>query len=206
MIVLLLVGLVAAGCSSGSNNSSTSSTTASSSTGGIHKIKHVVVIQQENRSFDSYFGTFPGADGIPMQNGKPTVCSPDPATGQCVAPYVDHADVNGGGPHSDVAATAVINGGKMNGFVAEAQSGKRGCTDPTNPSCTGGSGTDVMGYHVQSDIPNYWAYAHDDVLQDHMFQPNASMEHAVASVLGVGMVGVLHTAQQSVDVARMRTR
>ncbi len=33
---------------------------------GIHKIKHVIVIQQENRSFDSYFGTYPGADGIPM--------------------------------------------------------------------------------------------------------------------------------------------
>ena len=32
---------------------------------GIHKIKHVVVIMQENRSFDSYFGTYPGADGIP---------------------------------------------------------------------------------------------------------------------------------------------
>ena len=34
---------------------------------------------QENRSFDSYFGTFPGADGIPMQDGKPAVCIPDPA-------------------------------------------------------------------------------------------------------------------------------
>ena len=31
---------------------------------GIHKIKHVIVIEQENRSFDNYFGTFPGADGI----------------------------------------------------------------------------------------------------------------------------------------------
>src|SRR5579862_4355035 len=37
---------------------------------GIHKIQHVIVIMQENRSFDSYFGTFPGADGIPMANGK----------------------------------------------------------------------------------------------------------------------------------------
>src|ERR1700722_883746 len=63
---------------------------------GIHKIKHVVVIMQENRSFDSYFGTYPGADGIPMQNGVPTVCVNDPQTGQCVAPYVDHSDVNGG--------------------------------------------------------------------------------------------------------------
>jgi phospholipase C len=45
---------------------------------GIHKIQHVVIIMQENRSFDSYFGTYPGADGIPMQNGVPTVCNPDP--------------------------------------------------------------------------------------------------------------------------------
>ena len=45
---------------------------------GIHKIKHVIIVMQENRSFDSYFGTFPGADGIPMQNGVPTVCVPDP--------------------------------------------------------------------------------------------------------------------------------
>ena len=46
----------------------------------IHKIRHVVIIMQENRSFDSYFGTYPGADGIPMQNGVPTVCVPDPRT------------------------------------------------------------------------------------------------------------------------------
>ncbi len=48
------------------------------------KIKHIVIIMQENRSFDEYFGTYPGADGIPMQNGVPTVCSPDPKTGQCI--------------------------------------------------------------------------------------------------------------------------
>ena|SRR6266705_421171 len=45
---------------------------------GIHKIKHVIVIMQENRSFDSYFGTFPGADGIAMTSGVPTACVPDP--------------------------------------------------------------------------------------------------------------------------------
>jgi phospholipase C len=31
-----------------------------------------------------------------------------------------------------------------------------------------------MGYHTRSDIPNYWSYADDFVLQDHMFEPNAS--------------------------------
>ena len=43
---------------------------------GIHKIKHVVMIMQENRSFDSYFGTYPGANGIPAG-----VCEPDPVNG-----------------------------------------------------------------------------------------------------------------------------
>ena len=45
---------------------------------GIHKIQHVIVVMQENRSFDSYFGTYPGADGIPMPDGRPSVCVPDP--------------------------------------------------------------------------------------------------------------------------------
>ncbi len=40
---------------------------------GIHKIKHIVIIMQENRSFDSYFGTYPGADGIPRRAGRPAV-------------------------------------------------------------------------------------------------------------------------------------
>ena len=46
---------------------------------GIHKIKHVIIVMQENRSFETYFGTYPEADGIPMANGTPTVCVPNPA-------------------------------------------------------------------------------------------------------------------------------
>ena len=52
-------------------------------TSGIGKIRHVVVIMQENRSFDSFFGTYPGADGIPARNGQFTVCVPDPRTKGC---------------------------------------------------------------------------------------------------------------------------
>ena len=46
---------------------------------GIHKIRHVVVIMQENRSFDAYFGTFPHAAGIPGLAGHPgkVPCIPD---------------------------------------------------------------------------------------------------------------------------------
>ena len=46
-----------------------------------------------------------------------------------------------------------------------------GCAQTFNPACGNGGGTpDVMGYHTGADIPNYWAYARDFVLQDHMFE------------------------------------
>jgi phospholipase C len=129
-----------------------------SSLQGIHKIKHVVVIMQENRSFDSYFGTYPGADGIPKG-----VCVPDPVHGGCITPYVDHANANQGGPHQNSSSIADVDGGKMDGFVGQAELGcKKACA------------TDVMGYHVASDIPNYWTYANNYVLQDHFFESEHS--------------------------------
>jgi phospholipase C len=170
-IIAVVVAVVTIGCSSsGPTKPAPSAATAT----GIHKIQHVVVIMQENRSFDSYFGTYPGADGIPMANGKPTVCVPDPAQGGCVRPYPDHADVNGGGPHGAPNARADINHGKMNGFVKMSEQAQRNCADETDPNCAATATVDVMGYHTQSDIPNYWKYAHDFVLQDHMFEPTAS--------------------------------
>jgi phospholipase C len=145
---------------------------------GIHKIRHVVVIMQENRSFDSYFGTFPGADGIP-----PGVCVPDPANGGCVTPFHDSSDLNYGGPHGLGNALADIDNGRMDGFVAQAEQGM-GCQtgDPNCSPCTENSHSttnlpscvDVMGYHDAREIPNYWTYAEQYVLQDHMFEPNDS--------------------------------
>ena len=163
----LLAATALAACSS-------FSTTDQSSNSDIHKIKHVVVIMQENRSFDTYFGTYPGVDGIPMQNGVATVCVNDPRTSQCVKPYHDSQDLNHGGPHGAVNATADINNGKMDGFIAQAEKGKGSCTTPNDPACSGNGITDVMGYHDAREIPNYWAYAENFVLQDHMFEPNAS--------------------------------
>jgi phospholipase C len=138
------------------------------------KIKHVVIIMQENRSFDSYFGTYPGADGFPRSNGQFTVCVPDPQTNKCVQPFHDAADKNLGGPHSAANASADIDLGKMDGFVGQAELSRVNCTGSFNPDCGGSSATDVMGYHDAREIPNYWTYAQDFVLQDHLFEPNAS--------------------------------
>ena len=52
-------------------------------TGDIHAIRHVIVIMEENLCFDSFFGTYPHADGIPMEHGRPTVCVPN-GVGGCV--------------------------------------------------------------------------------------------------------------------------
>ncbi len=147
---------------------------------GISKIKHVVVIMQENRSFDSYFGTYPGADGFPTDAaGTITACVPDPHDGGCITPFHDRRDVNGGGPHGRPDARGDIDGGRMDGFVRRFEHAKHlgdeGCHhDPNAPGCSKGSPRDVMGYHDGRDIPNYWAYARNFVLQDHMFEPDAS--------------------------------
>jgi phospholipase C len=138
----------------------------------IHKIRHVVIIMQENRSFDSYFGTFPHADGIPMKNGVPAVCVPDPRQGTCVKPYHDASDANRAGPHTARAAVSDIDGGKMDGFIDTAERRRRRCSDPDAPNCAGS--VEVMGYHDSRELPNYWRYARDFVLQDRLFEPNAS--------------------------------
>lgn len=140
-------------------------------TRGLRKIKHIVMIMQENRSFDSYFGTFPGADGIPMKNGRPMACLPTGKGTGCIRPFPDHHDVNGGGPHGETGFHQSLNHGRMNGFVRAAAAAATGCADVNDPHCTNGNGLDAAGYHTQSDIPNYWAYARHFVLQDHMFEP-----------------------------------
>jgi phospholipase C len=181
-----LAATILAGCTSGSSaapsptaktpTAKTPGATASTagSEAGIGKIRHVVIIMQENRSFDSFFGTYPGADGIPAKNGQFTVCVPDPRTKGCDKPYHDPSLVNGGAGHNLTEAVTDIDGGKMDGFVRTAEDQpSRGCsaTNPPTPVCLPSNPPDVMGYHDAREIPNYWTYAKDFVLQDHMFEP-----------------------------------
>jgi phospholipase C len=137
---------------------------------GIHKIKHVIIVMQENRSFDSYFGTYPGAAGIPMKNGTPTACIPKPGGG-CTRPYHNRGDINSGGPHTQGNAIADVNGGKMDGFIRQRYAGRKTCHTAYQPNCNIGWKPEVMGYHTGAEIPNYWTYAKDFALQDHMFEP-----------------------------------
>jgi phospholipase C len=89
-------------------------------------------------------------------------------------PYHDANEVNSGGPHGASAAVADIDRGRMDGFVRVAERARRGCLLPNNPACAARTTSDVMGYHDAREIPNYWKYAQSFVLEDHMFEPNAS--------------------------------
>ncbi len=116
---------------------------------GLEKIQHFVFIMQENRSFDHYFGTYPGAEGLP-----PDICIPNPAGGPCVAPSHDADLVNQGGAHMYANAVHCIDGGLMDAFIS-------GSTEKPG---------DVMGWHDYREIPNYWNYARLYVLQDRLFE------------------------------------
>ena len=133
---------------------------------------------QENRSFDSYFGTYPGADGIPGLAGNPgTVpCLPDPNRHHCVRPYHDTSTTNFGGPHNHLDAKLDIADGRMDGFIVRAEAAKAAaCKQFAFPSCSRHpERPDVMGYHDGREIPNYWAYANHFVLQDHTFESDSS--------------------------------
>jgi phospholipase C len=149
----------------------------------LKKLQHLIFILQENRSFDHYFGTYPKAQGFP----SPLPCLPSTwYPSKCFTPYVNHTDKNNGGRHEHQYQVLNIDGGKMDGFVEtrEGELQDQGCPPPNKrpPGFIARVRTvddegviedtskcpkvDVMGYHDGTDLPNYWAYAQNFVLED----------------------------------------
>jgi phospholipase C len=107
------------------------------------KITNVVFLVKENRTFDTFFGTFPGADGATQgQLCDGTTIPLKPAT-----------DDQAGATHSFMAGITAINGGKMN------------CFDQID----GGEGGATYVQYAPDQIPNYWAYAKAFTLGDRFF-------------------------------------
>jgi phospholipase C len=118
-------------------------------------IKHFLVLMQENHSFDNYFGSYPGADGLPDDT-----CMPVDPTGvtstECVAPFHigGQAVVDLG--HSVDTYRSELNGGLMNGFISTFSSHR-------------GAKNEAMGFYDDRDIPYYWNIADNYVLFDRLF-------------------------------------
>ncbi len=113
----------------------------------LDKIQHIVFIIKENRTFDTYFGTFPGADGA---------TSGTISTGQTIplghTPDRTPHDIG----HGFQEAIKAIDGGKMDKFDLISSANVNG---------------DYLAYTQmhETDIPNYFAYARAFVLGDRMF-------------------------------------
>jgi phospholipase C len=118
-------------------------------------IRHVITVMQENHSFDNYFGTYPGADGVPRDACMPRDPA-DPARG-CVTPFhIGNRPVEDLSDTPQVAA-AQLHGGAMNGFLS-AIAQQRGRQQPL-----------VMGHYDERDLPFYWSLADKYVLFDRFF-------------------------------------
>ena len=97
-------------------------------------------------------------------------------SGKCMRPYHETSLVNFGGPHGKVARPPGHqrrrDGPASPPAAQSARSAK--LRDRGRSGLRLGVHGDVMGYHTAAEIPNYWKYAQDFVLQDHMFQSDLS--------------------------------
>jgi len=117
-------------------------------------IQHFVYLLQGDRTFDHYFSTYPGADGLPAGTSQPRDPA-HPAAGT-VAPYSLH----GSPPLSPGAGPRLVrqqyDGGRMDGFVGAYER-------------QGRDGRVAMGHYDRRDLPFYWNAADRYELFDHFF-------------------------------------
>lgn len=76
-------------------------------------VKHFIFIVQENHSFDNYFGSFPGANGIPLDTALPNY----PGGPKLERPYLSHDPTPHDLSHSWTSAALAYDNGSMDGFL-----------------------------------------------------------------------------------------
>jgi phospholipase C len=120
--------------------------------GRLSDIEHIVILMQENRSFDHYFGTMPGVRGfqdptaITLPGGKSVFYQPDPT----------HADGYLTPFHYDTKSTsAQQTPGTDHSWGTQHQAWDNGAMD----QWVAAKGEYTMGYFTQPDIPFHWALA-----------------------------------------------
>ncbi len=138
-------GSQGSGTGTGSGSPSGSSPASSANAPGQpgNPIKHVIFIVKENRSFDNYFGKYPGADGATTAKLS---------TGQTVTLAKAHDVVQHDLCHDFLSGLKAMDGGKMDGY---------------DRICFADKGTFTQ--YSRDQIPAYWQYADRFVLADHYF-------------------------------------
>ena len=118
-------------------------------------IEHFIVLMQQNHSFDNYFGTYPGADGIPAATCMPQ--KPDDTQDTaCVKPFHIGERTIADLSHNRGTFLRQYNDGSMNGFVNAHNRRNQ-------------DGAIAMGYYDERELPYYWNVADEFVLFDRFF-------------------------------------
>jgi phospholipase C len=166
-VLLVVAALIIASCSSGSSKSNAAGRASTPfslrapnpTSDDLRKLEHFVVLMQENRSYDSYFGPL-HALGQSDASEEPTTGNPDPtdANGPAIVPFrnprmCETEDLAHG--WGDVHTQ--IDGGKMDGFTA------------TNVRPTDLTGSRAMAYYTDRDLPYYYAFAKTFGIGDRYF-------------------------------------
>jgi len=134
--------------------------------GKLSDIEHVVILIQENRSFDDYFGMLPGVRGFGDKTVSQSVFEQPgyPVEGYEGVLLPFHLESGTGGrcfpdiTHSWVPQHESWNGGAMDGFV-QAHLAHDGAA----------AGAATMGYYTKADIPFYYGLAENYTICDNYF-------------------------------------
>jgi phospholipase C len=124
-------------------------------------IRHFITLMQENHTFDNYFGTYPGADGLP--SGTCIPLDPRRGTEPCFKPF--HIGTNSIAPrdldHSAASYKLQYDGGRMDGFISALERRNQ-------------DGRLALGYRDGDDLPYYWNLADQYVLYDRFFSSSGA--------------------------------
>lgn len=128
-------------------------------------IDHIVIIMQENRTFDNLFNGFPGADTVQSGVSNGTVIRLQPVS------LSDSRDLD----HSHLSWVRAVHNGAMDGF-AQSQ---------VSPS------TLAYSYVPESEVEPYWILAHEYVLSDRMFESSSGPSYPSHQYLIAGQSGLI---------------
>jgi phospholipase C len=135
-------------------------------------VKHVIVIVQENRSFDNLFDNFPGAETAGASGL--TKKGPIPLEQTTLEAGVDIC-------HFHSSFKAAYDGGRLDNFAAEQTCGfVNGVYGPTGVSNA------MYAYVEPSEAQPYWTLAQQFTLADHMFQSNSGPSYPAHQYLIAG--------------------
>ena len=147
-------------------------------------IQHLVVLLQENHTFDNYFGTYPGAAGIPAGTKMPL--NPNDLSQGYITPWHIGSFATTDLSHSSATFRDQYNGGKMDSFIYALNERNQ-------------DGRLAMGYYDGRDIPYYWNLADNYVLFDHFFSSAKDGSGANHMYWVIGMEPPTNTGQALSD-------